>query len=122
MFTPFPVTENTILDLSDNRLLLTNLYAEKDVIIRLPRPYTSRVFEILLLSKRKIILHTNSDIYRFLADPPALTLTVGGSSSCVGRSLKIETFNSYWRLVSSSLPDRYIKFEEKPCLDILMTN
>ena len=122
MYMPFPLIDDVIMESGSNRLLITNLYAEKDIIVRLPKPYTSRVFEVLLLSKYKVTLHTNSEVYSFLTSPPALTLTVGGSEKCVGRSLKIASYESYWRITSTSLPDRYIKFEENKCLDTLTTN
>ena len=122
MFIPYPITENVILDSSTNRVMITNLYADKDLTVRLPQPYRSRVLEVLLLSKHKITLHTNSEVFRFLAAPPALTLTVGGSNKCVGRYLRLETYETFWVLTSTSIPERNIRFEEKQCLDTLTTN
>ena len=119
---PYPLTDNVILTTDSNRLLITNLYAEKEITVRLPSPYTSKVFEVLLLSKFPIRLHTNSEVFRFLASPPTISLLVGGSDRCVGRSLKIESYETYWRVIASSLPDKNIKFEEIKCLDTPTTN
>ena len=119
---PYPLTENVILPPNSNRLLITNLYADREVTVRLPNPYTSRTFEVLLLSRHAIQLHTNSEVFRFLASPPALILRVGGSEKCVGRSLKIVSYETYWRVVATSLPDRNIQFKEIPCLVTPTTN
>lgn len=119
---PFPLDDDIILEPTANRLLLTNLYAEKVITVRLPNPYTSKTFQVLLLSKYALRLHTNSEVFQFLAAPPVTTLLLGGSLKSVGRSLTIQSYETFWRITETSLPDRNIKFEELPCLDTPTTN
>ena len=94
------------------RLLITNLYADHNITVRLPSPYNAKTFEVLLLSLHKITLHTNSEVFRFLAHPPCKKLTVGGNYRSIGRSLTIEAYDSFWRIVHTSIPDQNIIFEE----------
>jgi hypothetical protein len=112
MLTPFPITDDVILEADANRLLITNLYAEKEITVRLPSAYSQKSFEVLLLSKFPIVLHTNSEVYQFLAATPTKKLRLGGSMRSVGRTLTIETYDTYWRIVSTSIPDIDIQFKE----------
>lgn len=112
MYLPFPVNDDVILRNDQNRCVFTNYYAEKDIVIRLPTIQTSKTFEVLLLNSFKVTLHANSEVTRFLAEPKTLKMTIGGHSSCVGRSLSIIAYGDTWRIHQSNIPEPYIVFED----------
>ena len=112
MFIPFPVESDVIMKDGANRLVITNAHVEKDITIRLPKLKNSMTFEVLLLSPYKITLHANSETTKFLAEPATLKLVVGGNSKCVGRSLSISAYDSYWRVTQTTIPESNIVFKD----------
>lgn len=101
-----------LIEKYENRTLITNGNADKDLIVYLPRPHHGRSYQVLQLSEFDITLHTNSDHIFFLTRKPSRRLRLKGTAKTVGKCLTIEAYQGKWRIVSTTFSDSQISFEE----------
>lgn len=107
----FQNTDNvTILTRKDRTKSIIN--KEDNQIIFLPPCDNGVMIEILMLEINDITLDTNSNTSLFLRPNYPRKLTIKGGDETLGKNLVLQSYEGFWRIVSTTLDESLLTFEE----------